>query len=159
VADLIVCRRGHELPAGAICPYCGGSPPECEGWVEPPPAEPEAAPASGQPDVLLVVADVRVGLADGETVLLGREGDGRLNAALRRFDNVSRRHAVLTVQGRSAEIQDVGSLNGTYLTAPDAAGAAGEMRRLGPNEPETVALPAIVRLARNCYLRLETGGE
>jgi DNA-binding winged helix-turn-helix (wHTH) protein len=59
----------------------------------------------------LVIEGRKIPLMDGENVIGREEGCAvRIDAS-----NVSRRHARITVQGRTARIEDLGSKNGTFL--------------------------------------------
>ena len=80
----------------------------------------------------LLWTDGRVGLIDGDHVL-GRDPDLELF-----FDSpgVSRRHAVIRVDGDEATVEDLGSKNGTFVgnrrLDPSARLADGDVIRIGP---------------------------
>jgi DNA-binding winged helix-turn-helix (wHTH) protein len=74
--------------------------------------EREVSSNSTEPILGWLIADTwRLPLRSGETVL-GREGDGvvALPSA-----SVSRQHAALILEGRAAQLRDLGSKNGTFV--------------------------------------------
>jgi DNA-binding winged helix-turn-helix (wHTH) protein len=77
------------------------------GQLERDPSHEPAAPVSGW----LIADGWRVPLRSGETVL-GREGDGVVPLP---SAGVSRRHAVIIVEGVAARLADLGSKNGTFV--------------------------------------------
>lgn len=64
--------------------------------------------------------DVVLPLAEGDNVV----GRDPLAAAFVDAAGVSRRHALVRVRGRDAEIEDLGSKNGTFLRGARLAGPA-----------------------------------
>jgi pSer/pThr/pTyr-binding forkhead associated (FHA) protein len=85
----------------------------------------------------------------GTSLLLGRDpAESLVAAAFQRFDNVSRRHATVTVDdaGR-ATIRDENSTNGTFvnddrvLPGTDVRLANGDTVRLGADVTADVLLP------------------
>lgn len=134
-----VCREpgcGAELPDGEeFCSRCGA------------PVTPMTAPVSGRPLVLSIGGE-SVALPPGVT-RVGREGPlGRL---LRKWPNVSRRHAEIVVEasGGEAVISDSNSVNGTFVDG----------RRLSDGEVATLHEGMEIRLAREATIRVEAGPD
>ena len=90
-----------------------------------------------------------VDIPAGTSVLLGRDpAESLVAAAFARFDNVSRRHATVTVDdGGHATIRDEGSTNGTFvngdrvLPGVDVRLVDGDTIRLAADVTGTVSLP------------------
>lgn len=138
----VACRR--EIPATItiICPICSNNPDQVKPVVDPVAEEP-----AQETLVEIAVAGTRIQLKAEEGMLLGRVDASPVAAALGRFDNVSRRHATISVLPTgSVEVCDVESTNGTFV---------GDLR-LTPREPVELALPTTIRLARFCFVYLRT---
>jgi hypothetical protein len=119
------CGQG-DLPAGARdCPACGG----------------ELRPQASRGAAEIRVGGRGIGLADGETVVLGRiTGRAEVDAAFEGRPGVSRIHASVTRAGASVVIRDLGSRNGTRLERVDGREVAGA--------PVTRPLPLLLHLGR-----------
>ncbi|HUL72411.1 MAG TPA: FHA domain-containing protein [Vicinamibacterales bacterium] len=76
---------------------------------------------AAEPTCWLVYEGRALALADGENII-GRDPGARVTLDSIR---VSRRHARVTVSGRSATIEDLGSRNGTLLNGERTAGPVG----------------------------------
>jgi DNA-binding winged helix-turn-helix (wHTH) protein len=110
----------------------------------------EAAPAAASTTCRLVVEGRDIPVPDGEHVI-GRSVDCSI-----RLDStgVSRRHARLTIAGKSATLEDCGSTNGTFVRGERITdltglvdgddirfGSVAAVFRNSPDEPETDHLP------------------
>ena len=71
----------------------------------------KATPAADAPMGWLVGAVGEIALAGGDNVL-GREGPGVI---LLKSSTISRRHARITIEAERAEVEDLGSKNGTFV--------------------------------------------
>jgi pSer/pThr/pTyr-binding forkhead associated (FHA) protein len=124
--------------APATCPVCGTANPPTETWCqecgfrldavpgeEPPPAPPTAVKLASQSD------GREFPLHEGEN-LIGRAGEADV---LIPHPSVSRRHAIIVVEGQSVAIEDVGSTNGTWVNS----------RALSPNQRVPVPPNAVIR--------------
>lgn len=124
------------------CPSCGDTGPagsECRQCGEPLPSAPTA---SGQP-FLEMPSGQRITIPSGEDVVIGRESNvPELSAALAAFDQVSRRHCLVTVdaQFRTVSLRDLGSTNRTW--------ADGASKPLSERDPHQASLPVRIRLGR-----------
>ncbi len=107
---------------------------------------PESRP---KPRITVLVATARVLLAEGEKVLLGREGDPRFAHALTNFDNVDREHIEITAGDGIVSALPRETTNGTFI---------GD-RELPPGQERDVQLPVTIRLAKNCYVHFELTDE
>jgi hypothetical protein len=96
--------------------------------------------------LVIAVGDARHVLAEGEDCLLGRSRQMQLSSVFRRFRDVSGLHLQVRAARGQAELTDQSSRHGTYL-----AGV-----RLVPHQPTALRLPAVIRLASNCYVALST---
>jgi hypothetical protein len=143
MAELKTCVACGSTIAATIterCPVCSGCPDHVEPVEDPETAEP--APATL---VEIAVAGTRVPLKAEEGLLLGRGSASPVAAALARFDNVSRRHATISVLPTgSVEVCDLESTNGTFV---------GDLQ-LTPREAVELVLPTTIRLARFCFVDL-----
>ena len=87
--------------------------------------------ASPVPNCLLIGATAELALLPGENVI-GREGAGIIPL---KSSTVSRRHARVVVDPRGAEIEDLGSKNGTFVNDRPLSGsvrlADGDQVRIG----------------------------
>ena len=136
----------------SACPNCGARVPDpSDMWC----LECRAPlPRTGQRRISPVVLRIafptgNVEIPAGTSLMLGRDpAQSLVAAAFARFDNVSRRHATVTVDdsGRAA-IRDEGSTNGTFVN-DDRATAGTEIRlvdgdrvRLGADVTGEVYLP------------------
>src|SRR5580693_2353090 len=148
----------HVKPDDLICFTCGANLPR-RGPDEDPPAPAtvmqeylrrEENPASNSPAVLrLAFPTGNVEVPAGTSLLLGRDpAESLVAAAFSQFENVSRRHATVTVDdaGR-ATIRDERSTNGTFVNGdrvlPGTAVrlANGDTVRLGADVTADVLLP------------------
>ncbi|MBF0407679.1 MAG: FHA domain-containing protein [Candidatus Riflebacteria bacterium] len=59
------------------------------------------------------MGEVELEIEDGD--ILGRDTAGK--TFLQAFPGVSRKHAVITYNGKAWEIEDLGSTNGTYINS------------------------------------------
>lgn len=75
-----------------------------------------AAQTNSAPIHLVLPDGEAVPLSEGEVVLLGREADDpAIRRCLSRYDQVSRRHAEIVIEGTTARVRDLRSTNGTYV--------------------------------------------
>ena len=146
-------REGAPAPAAgpAACPHCGASIEDptavfCPACREPLP--PRAGIIS--PIVLrLVFPTGNVEVPAGTSLVLGRDPEESLvAAAFASYDNVSRRHATVTVSDTGqATIRDEHSTNGTFvngdrvLPGTDVRLVDGDSVRLGGDVTAEVSLP------------------
>jgi hypothetical protein len=145
-------------PAGATCPQCGLGDlpaetldcPSCgfalggAGWA----ADARTAAGSVEAAQLLVAGQV-IDIPAGEAVVLGRDpGASALAGALSGLYGVSRRHASVTVRGRTVTIQDFDSTNGTWVDG-ERLGAGAAVRDL----------PARFRLGQSVEVEVRAGGQ
>jgi hypothetical protein len=146
-------REGAPAPAAgpAACPHCGASIEEptavfCPACREPLP--PRAGIIS--PIVLrLVFPTGNVEVPAGTSLVLGRDPEESLvAAAFASYDNVSRRHATVTVSDTGqATIRDEHSTNGTFvngdrvLPGTEVRLVDGDSVRLGADVTAEVSLP------------------
>ena len=147
-----VCARCHADIGPQpleVCPFCFEDP-SATAVVLGPAGEAAAVADDREPApsgaVTLAAAGVRLRLAPGQNMVLGRAGDGPLGVALDRFyGDVGRRHATLAVAGQGrVDLCDLGSRNGTFV---------GD-QRLEAHVVVRAAPPTWVRLGRNCFLEL-----
>jgi pSer/pThr/pTyr-binding forkhead associated (FHA) protein len=146
-------------PTDLICFTCGSNLPRLSAPGDDAPApttvmqeylRPHARGASISPAVLrLTFPTGNVEVPAGTTVLLGRDPEESLvAAAFARYENVSRRHATVTVDdGGRASIRDENSTNGTFVNGdrvlPGIAVrlADGDVVRLAADVSAEVVLP------------------
>lgn len=92
--------------------------------------------------------DHEISLTDGEELVLGRDpAQSRVADILAPFDNVSRRHATLFLEGGQAFIRDEGSTNGTFINDT----------RISPGPRVPLTSGDTLRLAADCTLTLHFG--
>jgi pSer/pThr/pTyr-binding forkhead associated (FHA) protein len=146
-------------PDDLICFTCGANLPRDRMWDEDPPAPTtvmqetlrrEDRPGEISPAVLrLAFPTGNVEVPAGTSLLLGRDpAESLVAAAFSRYDNVSRRHATVTVDdGGHATIRDENSTNGTFVNGdrvlPGIAVrlADGDVVRLAADVTAEVLLP------------------
>lgn len=98
-----------------------------------------------EPAAVLHVGLSKIKLIDGETVLLGRRSPvTEIANTLNDYDEVSREHAEITLLGRSVEVRDLKSTQGTSVN-----GVRVEL------QPLVFELPAYILLAEVCSLTVE----
>jgi pSer/pThr/pTyr-binding forkhead associated (FHA) protein len=146
-------------PADLICFTCGANLPRADTWDDDQPAsatimqeylkrEDKSGPISTSV-LRLSFPTGNVEVPAGTSLLLGRDpGESLVAAAFSEFENVSRRHATVTVDdGGHASIRDEHSTNGTFVNGdrvlPGVAVrlADGDVVRLGADVTAEVLLP------------------
>jgi pSer/pThr/pTyr-binding forkhead associated (FHA) protein len=179
---------GAALPAGfRFCGACGkpagdspprrappAAPPPAPGAADPartlPPPLPRAAPPALAPGPRLRLTTVRTDGTPGASFELADDGVvcGRTEGAVRLAGDptVSPRHARFTRSGAGLRVEDLGSVNGTFvrLRSPRRLGVGDELRvgrqllRLEPQPPAPPREPAAARpwgsADPGCRLRL-----
>jgi len=138
-SDAVTCPRCGTAapdPADVVCSTCGER-------------LPHGARGISTVVMRITFPTGNVDIPAGTSVMLGRDpAESLVAAAFAHFDNVSRRHATVTVDdsGRAA-IRDEGSTNGTFVN-DDRATAGTEIRlvdgdrvRLGADVTAEVSLP------------------
>ncbi len=135
---------------GATCPSCGSAVPDPADVVCTVCREPLTRRGRISPVVLrLAFPTGNVEVPAGTSVLLGRDPEESLvAAAFAQFDNVSRRHATVTVDDAGhASVRDEHSTNGTFvngdrvLSGVDVRLADGDRLRLAADVTADVSLP------------------
>lgn len=97
----------------------------------------------GEGATLVLPGGARVSLAAGVPVQIGRHSsEPTVKAALARLDAVSRRHAVVVLEGGLLRVTHVGTTNPTYVNDESVAGSV------------LVPLPAEVRLGQEVRLNV-----
>lgn len=136
-----VCRQcglGDLTPDVADCPSCGFA---LGGVLDQPGEALDAAE--------LTVEGRRVALADGQTLVLGRDpAASSVAEVLAGRAGVSRRHAAVRARGRTMTVWDLGSTNGTWLDG----------RRLG-DQPAELAVPVRFRLGQAVEVEIRRVGR
>jgi pSer/pThr/pTyr-binding forkhead associated (FHA) protein len=146
-------------PADLICFTCGANLPRADNWDDDQPAsatimqeylkrEDKSGPISASV-LRLSFPTGNVEVPAGTSLLLGRDpGESLVAAAFAQFENVSRRHATVTVDDAGhASIRDEHSTNGTFVNGdrvlPGVAVrlADGDVVRLGADVSAEVLLP------------------
>ena len=169
----LTCPAGHRLgPDGRPGPFCSA---ECEVVPEedtpadvssaPPEVPTASGPVSADGDhvgraagaagerptagLVAVVGDHRIALPPGCRVLLGRDPESPAAEVLRSYDNVSRRHLELAAIDGGVLVRPLPSRNGTYV----------EGHPLAAEQERVLTVPVTVRMAANCFVRIEDCGE
>jgi hypothetical protein len=132
------CGAGISDPANLVCIECLRPLREAAGGARP----------AGETALRLVFPSWDIEVAAGTSVLLGRDGASPAAAPLARHDNISRRHATVTVTGAGqAIVRDEHSTNGTFVNSKRAAPGQdlplrdGDTLRLASDVTATVHLP------------------
>lgn len=122
-------------PDASACPYCNRS------------LGGQSLDAGGK---TLELGTVRFGLADGESVVLGRDATvSPLHGELASYPNVSRRHAEIRAgTGATVVVRDLGSTNGTFVNGERVSEAPvrlqdGDVIGLGATARLTVRIDGI----------------
>ncbi|WPR63625.1 FHA domain-containing protein [Glutamicibacter protophormiae] len=138
----IVCPVCGAASAGPSCQICGHAFPAHDS----PRGQSTGMPPNTPSNVTLTLPGaVALTLAEGETVVLGRESNNEAVAAsLSAIDTVSRQHARISVHGKTIEVVDLGSANGTFV----------EGRPLG-STPVTREVPTRIGLGRSVIVEVQ----
>ncbi|MCO5987981.1 FHA domain-containing protein [Actinoallomurus spadix] len=136
-----------------FCPHCGADIPDvgnpvCVNCLRPLHDQP-GGPGPQQVTVFVQFSSGEVQVTAGQELVLGRDPvQSPVAGTFSRFDNVSRRHAVLGVDGTGqAWVRDERSTNGTFVND----------RRLGPGEQAPLRDGDSVRLAADARGQVRFG--
>lgn len=115
----------------------------CSAWGHP---ANDDEPTDGPSCVLTMPDGTRIDLSEGIPLEIGRESsDRRVASGLAPFDTVSRRHALVALEGDSLRVTHVGRTNPTYANGQLVAPVA------------VVPLPVQLRLGQSVQLTLTQG--
>lgn len=125
-------------PSTGVLPVAGEAPETSE----PEPSRPPARLVLPTGEVVDLDRGVLLGRAPRASAGIGAPGEPHLVRVASPDNDISRSHVEVYPEGPQVIVRDLGSTNGTTLTAPDGAS-----RRMAPGEPQAIEPGTTIRLA------------